>query len=186
MKRTTPSFKGLSPASITASRIAIAASAKRDTRPEQLLQRALRDKGLRCRVDVGSLPGRPDVVFSKLRLVVFCDGDFWHGRDLPRRLARLAAGHNAPYWVAKINSNVKRDHRVERLLKELGWDFLRFWESDICANPKSVANVVLRAVQRKLKHKQAKKLPPHQKIGGARRRHERPRGRSAGSIGLDY
>ena len=102
---------------------------------------------MRYRVDVGSLPGRPDVVVSSARLVIFCDGDFWHGRNLERRVAKLAAGHNALYWVSKIKSNVDRDRRVERLLVNSGWNFLRFWESDVRANPKLAARAVLKAVR---------------------------------------
>jgi DNA mismatch endonuclease, patch repair protein len=147
----------LSPASITTSRIGSASSAKRDTKPELLLRRALWSAGLRYRVAVDSLPGRPDVVIPAARLVVFCDGDFWHGRNLERRIEKLAAGHNAPYWISKIKSNVERDRRIETLLVDSGWDFLRFWESDVCANPKSIAKAVLKAVRTKRKGRSAKR-----------------------------
>jgi len=156
MERTTPSYKGLFPASTSASRIASASSTKRDTKPELLLRQALWASGLRYRVDVGSLPGRPDVVVSSARLVVFCDGDFWHGRDLKRRVAKLAAGHNAPYWVSKIKSNVDRDRRIERALADSGWEFLRFWESDVRANPRLAARAVLKAVRARRNRTQKK------------------------------
>lgn len=164
MKRTTPSYKGLSPASTTASRIARASSAKRDTRPELLLRRVLWSRGLRYRVDLGSLPGRPDVVVSSARLVVFCDGDFWHGRNLERRVAKLAAGHNAPYWVSKIKSNVDRDRRIERLLVDSGWDFLRFWESDVRANPKLAATAVLKVVRGRRNKRRKTKYAVRQEV----------------------
>ena len=80
-------------------------------------------------------------------MAVFCDGDFWHGRDLTRRLQKLARGHNAPYWMAKIRSNVDRDHRVGRLLRDSGWKVLRFWEHDVRANPERAAKAVLRATR---------------------------------------
>jgi DNA mismatch endonuclease, patch repair protein len=147
MERTTPSYKGLLPASVSASRVASASSKKRDTKPELLLRRALWARGVRYRVDVGALPGRPDLVVSSARLVVFCDGDFWHGRNLEGRVAKLAAGHNAPYWVSKINGNVERDRRVERVLIDSGWKVLRFWESDVRANPGLAARAVLKAVR---------------------------------------
>ena len=145
--KTVPSYKGLSPSSTRASRIASASSGKRDTGPELLLRRALTNHGLRYKVDVGLLPGRPDVVISSARLAVFCDGDFWHGRHLKRRLAKLAAGHNAPYWVSKIQTNVRRDRRVERLLKKAGWSYLRFWESDLRASPDVAARAVVKAAR---------------------------------------
>src|SRR5262245_27046521 len=105
------SYRGLRPASSLTSAVASAASRKRDTKVELLLRRALWRRGLRYRVDVATLPGRPDIVFVGRRLVVFCDGDFWHGRDLRRRLRRLASGHNPRYWVEKIRGNVRRDRK---------------------------------------------------------------------------
>lgn len=151
MRRKTPSYKGLSPASPIASRIAIAASAKRDTSPELMLRRALRGKGLRYRVNVASLPGRPDLVIPAARLAVFCDGDFWHGRNLRRRLQKLATGHNSAYWVSKIRSNVARDHRIKRLLQDSGWKVLRVWESDVRANPDRAAETIFKSARSRRK-----------------------------------
>lgn len=142
-----PSYRGLRPASGTASRVARASSGKRDTKPELLLRRAVRRTGLRYSIDVASLPGRPDLVFSAARLAVFCDGDFWHGRRLARRISRLEVGHNAPYWVAKIKSNVDRDRRTNRALRDSGWKVLRFWESDVVAHPDKAVDAVLKAIQ---------------------------------------
>jgi DNA mismatch endonuclease, patch repair protein len=147
MRRATPSYKGLSPASPNASRIAIAASAKRDTNPELMLRRALRGKGLRYKLDVASLPGRPDLVVPGARLAVFCDGDFWHGRQLRRRLEKLAGGHNSAYWVAKIKSNVARDRRIKRRLKDSGWTVVRLWESDVRADPERAAKTIVKAAR---------------------------------------
>src|SRR5712692_8436205 len=96
------SYRGHRPASERASSAAKASSRKRDTRCELLLRRELWRRGRRFRIDVSTLPGRPDVVFPKWKLAVFCDGDFWHGRNLRTRLAQLRRGHNSPYWVAKI------------------------------------------------------------------------------------
>ena len=151
MKHSAPTYTGLSPASATASRIARASSNKRDTKPELLLRRALWKKGLRYRVDVASMPGRPDVVFPSARLAVFCDGDFWHGRDFQRRVAKLARGHNASYWVLKIKSNAARDRRLGRLLTGKGWQVLRFWESDIRADPTVAAEIIRKAAQARIK-----------------------------------
>ena len=137
------------PASVTASRILRASSRKTNTAPELLLRRALWRIGVRYRVDVGSLPGRPDLAIPAARLAIFCDGDFWHGRNLRGRLRKLAAGHNSPYWVSKIRSNVARDHRVDRLLSNSGWNLLRFWESDIRADPRRIAKEVLRAARKR-------------------------------------
>jgi DNA mismatch endonuclease, patch repair protein len=145
------SYVGLTSASTKASAIARAASRKRDTPAELTLRRTLWRHGLRYRVDVKALPGRPDIVFASARVVVFCDGDFWHGRKLRSRLARLSAGHNAAYWVEKIRGNVRRDRRNNRALKQGGWQVLRFWETDVLRDVEAIAAqviLVLRTVQR--------------------------------------
>jgi DNA mismatch endonuclease, patch repair protein len=112
-----------------------------------MLRRALRGAGLRYRIDVASLPGRPDLVVPAARLAVFCDGDFWHGRHLRRRLKKLAAGHNAAYWVAKIKANVARDRRIKHALQKSGWTVVRLWESDLRTDPQRAAAVVLKAAR---------------------------------------
>ncbi len=78
---------------------------------------------------------------------MFCDGDFWHGRNLDARIAKLQQGHNAPYWVAKIRGNVARDRSVDAELEEDGWDVLRFWETDVRRDATSVAKAVVERVR---------------------------------------
>ena len=124
-------FTGLRPASAKASRIAATASRKRGTACEVKLRRAVRKLGLKFRTNVSSLPGCPDLVFERERVAVFADGDFWHGRRLADRTARLSKGHNSEYWIRKIQSNVARDRRVRRQLMALGWRVIRVWESEI-------------------------------------------------------
>ncbi len=138
--RTTPSFDGLRPASQSASEAARGASAKANTRCELALRRELWHRGLRYRLHVPGLPGRPDIAFPKYRLVVFCDGDFWHGRDLEHRLEKLARGHNAAYWTAKVQRNVERDRQNTSALTAAGWNVLRFWETDVLRETPKVAD----------------------------------------------
>lgn len=144
--RATPRFNDFHASSERASAAARGASRKRDTRCELALRRALWRLGARYRVDVANLPGRPDVVFFREKLVVFCDGDFWHGRDLQTRLERLASGHNAPYWLAKIRTNVERDCRHDAALRADGWHVLRLWETDILKDAPAAAELVLHEV----------------------------------------
>ncbi len=153
-KRRTPSFQGLLPASARASAAARAASPKTNTKVEKTLRRELWSRGLRYRLHSSSLPGRPDIVFSKARVVIFCDGDFWHGRDLEQRIAKLSRGHNAPYWVAKIKHNVERDARQAKLLSDAGWLVLRFWESDIARN----LTQIVKDISDALRHRQTCKM----------------------------
>jgi DNA mismatch endonuclease, patch repair protein len=147
-KRTTPSFIGLHPASKKASAAARGASAKVNTRCELVLRRELWRRGLRYRLHHSWLPGRPDIVFIKQRIVVFCDGDFWHGRDLSDRLTKLAGGHNATYWLAKVQRNVERDRRQNSELEELGWTVLRFWETDALRRASYVADQIIAVLKR--------------------------------------
>lgn len=149
-ERQSPSFKGLQAASKTASTTARAASRKAGSRCELVLRKALWKLGLRYRIVARDLPGRPDVVFWRARVVVFCVGDFWHGRDIEAREAKLAAGHNPTYWIAKIRANVERDRRQGGQLESDGWVVLRFWEGDILANPTGAAAFVADTVSRRL------------------------------------
>lgn len=149
VSRTTPTYKGLAPASKRASTAARASSKKAGTRCEVLLEASLKKRGLRFRRCDDALPGRPDFVFQSKRVAVFCDGDFWHGRNLADRVKKLAKGHNAPYWVEKIQGNAKRDRRNSRALRKDGWLVLRFWESEILAKSESIASKISRALAKR-------------------------------------
>jgi len=119
-----------------------------DTRPELRLRKVLWRRGLRYRVNVVGLPGRPDIVFPSAKVAVFVDGDFWHGKILREKgLAALARTFKAPqlgvsWWVSKIQRNVQRDDEVRTKLEEAGWTVLRIWESDILAAANLVADFI--------------------------------------------
>jgi len=102
----------------------------RGTRAELLLRRALWAKGLH-RLHAKDLPGKPDLVFRRQRLVVFVDGDFWRGRDWDKRREKLEKGSNADYWLAKIGYNIERDKKSTALLGDMGWTVIRIWETDL-------------------------------------------------------
>jgi DNA mismatch endonuclease (patch repair protein) len=143
-----PSYLGLKPASAAASAAARGSSLKADTRCEVKVRSLLWRAGARFRKNVGSLPGKPDIVFAGPRLAVFCDGDFWHGKDWDERRRRLAEGTNAPYWLAKIERNRQRDLQNQRKLESEGWTVLRFWEAEIHGDPRGVAERILAALSR--------------------------------------
>lgn len=117
----------------------------RDTRPEISLRKELWRRGLRYRKNYKKLPGKPDIVFTKLKLAIFCDGDFWHGHNwairgygsLEDELQRYSKS-----WVDKITRNIERDERVNGELEQLGWQVLRIWESDIKADVKKCGDQV--------------------------------------------
>src|SRR4051794_32968725 len=99
-----PTYRCCRPRSAAASKCARAASRKSGNIPEMVLRRHLYAAGLRFRVTT-QIEGRPDIVFFRARVLVFVDGDFWHGRNINKRLEKLRCGHNGEYWTAKILSN---------------------------------------------------------------------------------
>jgi DNA mismatch endonuclease, patch repair protein len=141
----TQSFKGLAPASAASSH---AKQMNRciDTEHECIIRRLLWKRGLRYRKNVRTLPGKPDIVFLRERVAIFCDGDFWHGRDWARLSRKLRAGSNSAYWLQKIKGNRVRDRRVSRLLKRDGWTVIRVWEGDIQGKPEEVASTIEQVV----------------------------------------
>ena len=140
-----PRFSGFKPASEVTSRIK-QRNRSRDTKAEMLLRQELWRRGLRYRLHASNLPGKPDIVFLRARVVVFCDGDFWHGRRWRKRHEKLARGTNAPYWTAKIAANVARDRRNTRALQREGWVVVRLWETDILRYLERAAERVILAI----------------------------------------
>ena len=117
----------------------MAAVRRQNTEPELALRRSLWQLGLRYRLHDRSLPGTPDLVFARARVVVFVDGDYWHGRILKeqdlRALQESFRTRNRDLWVDKICRNVARDSRQTAALTELGWCVMRLWERDILRSP---------------------------------------------------
>lgn len=97
-----------------------------DTTPEIQLRRELHRRGVRFRLHRRDLPGRPDIVVVKLRLVIFVDGCFWHG--CPEHL--VAPKANAKWWADKIAGNRERDARKDAELRTMGWNPLHVWEHE--------------------------------------------------------
>lgn len=98
----------------------------RDTQPEKRVRFCAHLLGYRYRLHDAKLPGKPDLVFKKLRLVVFVNGCFWHFHKRCRR-NRLPKV-NREYWKAKFEENAARDARVKRRLRRLGWSVKVIWE----------------------------------------------------------
>lgn len=109
-----------------------------DTSLEVAVRRELRRRGLRFQSNVMSLPGRPDLVFTSARLIVFIDGDFWHGFRYPAWTRRLPL-----YWRKKIERNRARDLRNFALLRRRGWRVIRVWEHQV---KRDLASCVARIV----------------------------------------
>ena len=105
---------------------------REDTAPEVAVRRLLHARGIRFRVNVSGLPGRPDIVLSRARVAVFIDGCFWHSCPEHGTLPKS----NREWWRAKLQGNVERDRRKDRDLWKLGWATMHFWEHE---DPESVA-----------------------------------------------
>lgn len=99
----------------------------KNSKPELILRKALWQQNIRFRLHQTHLIGRPDLVIDKYKLVIFVDGDFWHGYDWHIRKPKT----NQAFWIAKIERNMQRDRQVNRLLEEQGYTVMRFWEHEV-------------------------------------------------------
>lgn len=102
------------------------------TKIELILSKALWHKGYRYRKNCKNIYGKPDIVFRKYKLAIFCDSEFWHGKNFNKTIKRI--GTNKKFWYDKIKNNIARDKKVNKHLKNEGWTLLRFWEKDIVKN----------------------------------------------------
>jgi DNA mismatch endonuclease (patch repair protein) len=122
----------------------------KNTRPEIALRSALWVRGMRYRVNVETLPGKPDVVFARAKIAVFCDGDFWHGHNWAiRGLSSLdeELTRYSQFWKDKILGNIKRDIENTAHLKSDGWVVIRLWESDIKTDVSKCADLIINSYQ---------------------------------------
>jgi len=101
----------------------------KNTKPELLFRKALWKKGIRYRVNSKKLPGKPDISIQKYKLVIFIDGEFWHGYNWNERKETINS--NRGFWIPKIERNMQRDEEVNQQLADLDYTVFRFWERDI-------------------------------------------------------
>lgn len=99
------------------------------TKPEIAFQNALRKEKIKFRSYNEKLPGKPDIVLLKNKIVIFIDGEFWHGYKWKEKKKRIKVHRS--YWIPKIERTIKRDKKNNLQLKKLGWHVLRFWEHEI-------------------------------------------------------
>ena len=114
----------------------------KNTSIEVELRKALWHKGYRYRKNYSRLPGSPDIVLTKYKLAIFCDGEFFHGKDWEILKPRLEKGKNGKFWVSKISKNRERDNEINKKLLFMGWTVLRFWGMDIKKNVNECVEVV--------------------------------------------
>lgn len=103
----------------------------KDTKIEILLRHELWSRGYRYRKNDKTLPGTPDIVMPKYNIVIFCDGEFFHGKDWEVLRPKLMKSDNSDYWISKISRNIDHDNEVNKALLFMGWTVIRFWGNDI-------------------------------------------------------
>lgn len=106
----------------------------KDTSIELKLRKKLWSKGYRYRKNVNNLPGKPDIVLTKYKIVIFCDSEFFHGKDWDVLKLKLKKSNNSEYWIKKIKRNMQRDDEINKKLSFMGWTVIRFWGKDILTN----------------------------------------------------
>lgn len=114
----------------------------KDTSIETALRQALWNKGYRYRKNQANLPGKPDIVLTKYKIAIFCDSEFFHGKDWEVLKCQLERGNNSDFWINKISKNMKHDDEVNQQLLFLGWTVIRFWGKDILKNTDMCVKVV--------------------------------------------
>jgi DNA mismatch endonuclease (patch repair protein) len=139
-----------------------------NTGPERVVRRCAYRRGLRYRIHVMTLAGRPDMVFTRERVAVFIDGDFWHGWHFSKWSKRLST-----FWKAKIEGNRKRDRRNFARLRRAGWHVVRLWEHQVRKNAEGCVDRIeehLKSAKRVTNRvASANGRQPNQSRGGRRR-----------------
>lgn len=114
----------------------------KDTSIEVTLRRALWNKGYRYRKNYKVLPGRSDIALTKYKIAIFCDSEFFHGKDWDILKQKLEKGKNPDYWILKIERNMERDKEKDSALLFAGWTVIHFWGKDILKNADECVKVI--------------------------------------------
>lgn len=114
----------------------------RDTGIEVKLRKELWKRGYRYKKNFRDLPGKPDIVLSKYKIAIFCDSEFFHGKDWEVLKPQLERGKNAEFWIKKISRNKERDDKINKQLQYMGWTVIRFWGKDINKNVDECIKVI--------------------------------------------
>lgn len=118
----------------------------KDTSIEVALRKALWAKGYRFRKNYKKLPGRPDIALTKYKIAVFCDSEFFHGKDWDVLKVKLEKGKNPDYWIKKIERNMERDQEKDKLLRSEGWTVIHFWGKEILKDIDGCIKVIEEAI----------------------------------------
>lgn len=101
----------------------------KDTKPEIAIRSIIHRLGYRFRKNRKDLPGTPDIVLPKYEKVIFVHGCFWHGHKNCKKASRPSSNRN--FWNKKLDRNIARDQKNERLLRKQGWGVMVIWECQL-------------------------------------------------------
>lgn len=118
----------------------------KDTSIELQLRKALWHKGYHYRKNYNALPGSPDIVLTKYKIAIFCDSEFFHGKDWEILKLRLEKEKNPDFWIKKIERNRNRDFENDRKLLFLGYTVLHFWGQDITKHTDECLHAIEEAI----------------------------------------
>lgn len=127
----------------------MSANKGKGTKLEILFGKLLWNAGIRYRKNDKTVFGKPDFVIRKMKIAIFCDGDFWHGKNWETR--KNDHKSNCDFWHSKIERNIERDREVNERLQTQGWKVFRFWETEIIKEPDKCLNKVLNYINEKMK-----------------------------------
>ncbi|MDY3914540.1 MAG: DNA mismatch endonuclease Vsr [Phocaeicola sp.] len=127
----------------------MSANKGKGTKPELLFGKLLWNAGVRYRKNDKTVFGKPDFVIRKMKIAIFCDGEFWHGKNWTER--KNDHKSNCEFWHSKIERNIKRDKEVNEQLKANGWMVFRFWETEITKESDKCLNRILHYMNAKTK-----------------------------------
>lgn len=118
---------------------------------ENLLMKSLWNKGYRYRKNDKTVCGKPDLVFKSLKIAVFCDSEFWHGKNWETKKNEHKS--NQEFWYKKIERNIERDKEVNLELKKYGWKVIRFWGKEIEKNLELCTETIVKQINEQKNNK---------------------------------
>jgi len=115
-----------------------------DTKPELLVRRYLWHNGFRYSLHNNKLPGKPDIVLTKYKVVIFVNGCFWHMHKC--RYFKLPST-NTKFWIKKLSDNHIRDRKNYKKLKKLGWNYIIIWECQLKKSTERILEKLINSIQ---------------------------------------
>ena len=117
----------------------------KNTKIELILGKAMWTLGIRYRKNDKTIIGKPDFVMKGLKIAIFCDSEFFHGKNWNIKRGKITV--NREFWIKKIERNIERDNTVNKELTEKGWTVIRFWGDEIKKNLDDCVNLIIQTIE---------------------------------------